>query len=132
MQGKITLITSPDIFENDSKSILFMHLDDAEQDAISIWLKNADIPYNINFYVYTGEPDINWLFYTLSLCKHKYINLDNYNNITNALSGYILSKDSVFYKTTDDNLISIYSHINHNRITNIEQFLETTIGDHTN
>jgi hypothetical protein len=131
MQGKITLVTSPDFFENSNDSVLFMHLNDEEQASISIWLKNTDIKDNINFYLYSGEDDIPWLFYAMGICKHKYINIDGYTDITKTLSSYILSKSDVHYKTNDDTLAKIYSYINHNRIINIEQFLENTFSDHT-
>jgi hypothetical protein len=132
MQGKITLITAPDFFENDNPSILFMHLDAIEQDNISVWLKNSKIDQNVNFYVYSGEEDIPWLFYALGHCKHKYINIDCYTEITKALVGYILGNGTTHYKTSDDKLARIYSHINHNRITTIEQFLENAFSDNNN
>jgi hypothetical protein len=132
MQGKITLITEPDFFENSNASILFMHLNAKDQDAASVWLKNSSVTQDINFYVYSGEKNMEWLFYTMSLCEHKYINLDDCNFITQALAGHILSKRGVYYSTSNYELVEIYQHINHNRVSNIEQFLETILGDDTN
>ena len=43
MQGKITLITEPDFFENDNAAILFMNLTAADQDIASSFLKNSNI-----------------------------------------------------------------------------------------
>ena len=131
MQGKITLVTSPDFFENSNDSVLFMHLNDQEQSAISVWLKNSAITRDVNFYLYSGEDDLPWLFYALGVCKHKYINIDCYTDITKTLGSYILGKNDVHYSTSDEDLARIYSHINHNRITNIEQFLENTFSDYT-
>ena len=131
MQGKITLVTSPDFFENSNDSVLFMHLNDEEQAAVGVWLKNSTITKDINFYLYSGEDDLPWLFYALGICKHKYINIDGYTDITQTLSSYILGKSDIHYRTSDDKLATIYSHINHNRITNIEQFLENTFSDYT-
>jgi hypothetical protein len=55
MQGKITLITPPDIFENSNESILFMHLTDDEQDRVSKWLGKTTLKDNINIYLYITE-----------------------------------------------------------------------------
>ena len=128
MSGKITLITPPDFFENSNPSVLFVHISDAEQDAISKWLGSADFKTDINFYVYTGETNVTWFLYALNRCEYKYINMDCVNNITRALSGYALGKSRCFYKTTDENLSGIYSHINSNRVSRVEDFLEIILG----
>ena len=60
MQGKITLITPPDIFENINKSIFFIHMSDEEQDFVSKWLATHDILEDLNFYVYSSEANIVW------------------------------------------------------------------------
>ena len=131
MSGKITLITPPDIFENSNPSILFVHIDDKEQDIISKWLSNADLRHDINFYVYSGEINVSWFLYALSRCEYKYINIDCVNYITHAISGYALGKSGTFYKTTDENLAGVYSHINSNRVNQVEQFLESILGAKT-
>ena len=127
-QNKITLITPPDIFENNNDSILFMHLTDEEQDIVSKWL-SENLDRDINIYLYSEENNINWLFYALSCSKHKYINVDCVNSITQALCGYILSKNDVHYKTAS--FQEIYSYINTKRVDNIEQFLESIISGQT-
>ena len=131
MQGKITLISAPDIFENGNDSVLFMHLSAEDQTAISVWLKNSKISEDVNFYVYNGEDDVPWLFYAIGVAKHKYINIDCYTDITKTLSSYILSKNNVYFKTSDESLAKTYSYINHNRLTTIEEFLENTFSDYT-
>jgi hypothetical protein len=132
MTGKITLITPPDIFENSNPSVLFVHITEEEQDIISRWLGKADFKTDINFYVYSGEPNAIWFLYALNRCEHKYINIDCVNYITQALSGYALSKSGIFYKTQDENLAAVYSHINSNRVSQVEQFLESILGAKTN
>jgi hypothetical protein len=132
MSGKITLITPPDIFENSNPSILFIHLTDEEQDVVSKWLAKMNLDIDLNFYVYGGESNVSWFLYALNRCEYKYINIDCVNYITQALSGYALTKNNVFYSTKDDNLVGVYSHINNNRVSNIEQFLESILGAETN
>lgn len=131
MSGKITLITPPDIFENSNPSVLFIHIDDNEQDVISKWLAAADLKQDINFYVYSGEVNVSWFLYALSRCEYKYINIDCVNYITQSLSGYALGKSGTFYKTKDENLAGVYSHINSNRVNQVEQFLESILGAKT-
>jgi hypothetical protein len=124
MDGKITLITPPDIFENSNTSVLFVHLSEPDQDIVSRWLSSQDIKKDLNFYFYSGEPDVPWFLHALNRCEYKYIDLNNINYITQSLSGYMLSKSEVCYKTDDDNISAVYSYINSNRITKIETFLE--------
>jgi len=129
MNGKITLITPPDIFENSNKSLLFVNLSLHDQDIVSKWLAGKELNEDINFFVYSGEADVEWLFWAMGASKYKYINIDNPNQILQSLSGYLLSKSNTFYHTTDENLVAIYSHINSNRISEIETFLERALGD---
>jgi len=129
MSGKITLITPPDIYENGNLSILFCHLNDKDQEVISKWLSEKNLNIDINFYVYEGQTNIPWLFYAIGVCQHKYLDIDSMNNITSAISSYILGKNNFYYKTVDENLAAIYSYINTNRITKIEQFLERVLSD---
>ena len=131
MKSKITLITPPDIYENSNKSILLCHMTDEEQDTVSKWLYGADLPYNINLYAYTNESNPVWFLYALNRCEYKYINIDGVNLMTQALAGYILSKNGVYYKTNDTNLAAVYSHINGNRVSNIDEFLESILGAET-
>jgi hypothetical protein len=132
MDGKITLITPPDIFENSNLSILFFHISEEEQDFISKWLSNSDLKINLNFYVYTDETNLPWIFYAFGQSEYKYINFDNSNTITQALGSYLLSKNNVYYKTKDENLAAIFSHINSNKIHKIESFLERVLIDQRN
>ena len=131
MKGKITLITPPDIFENANKSILFCNIDDKEQDMVSSWLKDADLSFDLNLYAYTNEANPVWFLYALNRCEHKYININNVNTMTQALAGYVLSRNNVYYRTDNTNLSAIYSHINSNRVNNIGEFLERTLGAKT-
>lgn len=131
MQGKITLITPPDIFENNNASVLFIHLSDQDQDSVSKWLSTAQIDQDINFYVYSGEPNLPWLLYAMGCCEYKYIDLDSVNYVTQAMSGYILSKPGFSYKISDEDVAAVYSHINHNRVNQIESFLERILSDQT-
>lgn len=129
MEGKITLITPPDVFENDSYSILFVHLNEEDQEIVSKWLASTDIKQNVNIYFYSGEAELNWFFHAAAISEYKYIDLDSVNTITNVLSGYILGKKNTYYKTNDENVSAVCHYINQNRITKIESFLERAFND---
>lgn len=124
MEGKITLVTPPDIFENSNTSVLFVNLSDQDQDLVSRWLSEQNIKTDLNFYVFSGEPSVPWFLHALNRCEHKYIDLNNINYVTQALSGYMLSRSGVYYKVDDESISAVYSHINPNRIKKIETFLE--------
>lgn len=129
MKGKITLITPPDVFENETYSVMFVHLGDKDQEMVSEWFANSSVNTNINIYFYSGETDMAWFFHALARCEYTFIDLDSMNNITSALSGYMIGKHNVSYQTKDENIAAIYQHINQNRITNIQSFLERAFND---
>jgi hypothetical protein len=129
MDGKITLITPPDFFENESYSVLFMHLSDADQELVSEWLSKSNIKQHINVYFYDQEIALPWLFHAMGRCDYKYIDLNDVNRVTSALSGYILGKKNTFYKIDDESLSAVYHYVNQDRITNIESFLEKAFNE---
>lgn len=126
MPAKITLITPPDIFQNDTLSVLFFDLTDTEQDEVSAWLAKTDIQLNI--YFYQGETNVPWVLHALSCADYKYINVNNWSVISSYLAGYILSKNNVYYSTTDTNIAELYSYINNNRVKSAVDFLEQVFG----
>jgi hypothetical protein len=132
MDGKLTLISPPDFYENDNLSILFFHLTDEEQDHISKWLSESKIKQDINLYIYTDEVNLPWIFYAFGRCEYKYINFNGMNSITQSLGGYLVGKSNVYYNTKDENLAAIYSHINGNRVSQVENFLESVLIDQRN
>jgi hypothetical protein len=129
MTGKITLITPPDIYENNNGSILFIHLNEADQATVSRWLGERDLVDNLNFYVYNNEVNTPWLLWASGICQYKYIDVDGMTEFTSRLGGYLLSKNNLFYKTADEDLAALYGHINTNRILKIENFLERVFSD---
>ena len=68
----------------------------------------------------------------MNRCEYKYINLNDVNYITQALSGYALSKNGVYYRTGNENIAGVYTHINSNRVNKVENFLESILGAETN
>lgn len=122
MSAKITLITPPDIYQNNQDSILLIDLSEKEQDDVSKWL--GDNPLSINIYFFQGEPNVPWFLHALSCTTYKYINLNNMSAVSSHLAGYTLSKSGVFYSTDDVNVSELFSHINMNRVDDAVMFLE--------
>lgn len=128
MNGKITLITPPDFFENSNLSLLFIHVQDNDQIKISEWFGRSNISRNINIYFFNDETNAEWLLYAVNRCEFKFINFDYTTNLTAILSGHFLSKSNFYYKTEDVNTAQICQYLNNNRITNIEDFLEKALN----
>lgn len=124
MQGKITLITPPDIYENSNFSILFIGLSEEQQEKTSQWLgKKDDLP-DCNFYYYQGENNPEWLLYAVNRSDIIFLNLDTDSAIINIMGSYILGKTGVCYTTKDENLKALISYINNQYVPNVEKFLE--------
>lgn len=124
MDGKITLITPPDFYENNNKSILFVNISDSDQEKVTKYLSNIELKENYNFYVFTNEINISWLLYAVSRSDYKFIDLDTENYLINILASYILANNNFYYQTKDENFSAIINHLNQNRITDINKFLE--------
>lgn len=129
MNGKLTLITPPDFYENLNRSILFFNLSDDEQDTVSRWLGQSEVNEDLNLYVYTNEVNLPWIFYAAGRCEYKYINFDNANTIVQSLGSYLIARNDVYFKVEDQNIASIYSHISNNRVNSVETFLESVLID---
>lgn len=128
MKNKVTLITPPDFFENDSLSILLVDLVDYDQSKVTNWLTNLATENPINIYFYLGEQDPTWLLYALSKSKVCFLDIDNASPISSALHGYLLSKPHVYYQTRNELYSTVFSHINSNRVPDIDLFLEEVGG----
>jgi hypothetical protein len=124
----ITLISPPDIFENENYSILLMNISDQEQEDSSLWLGKNVTDKNVNLYYYQGESNIDWLLYATAVCKGVYLNCNSNNDITKWMTSYLLGKPNVWYKADDQNLVSLMNYINQKNVTSITEFLEVHLG----
>lgn len=128
MENKLTLITPPDFYENNNLSILFLSLSDTEQETVSVWLKDNEIPEDLNLYTYQGENNMQWLLYALARSDAKYINLDSEDGITNVMSSYILSRPNVFWHTNNADLKSVLEHISNGYVETVKDFLQKNLS----
>lgn len=124
----ITLITPPDIFENENQSFVLMNITEEEQEQTSVWLSQHSIDKPINLYYYQGETDIAWLLHAVAISKGVYLNCENKSDITKWITSYILGKSNVWYKSEDHNFNALMSYINQKQIKNITEFLEVHLG----
>tara|TARA_B110000503_G_C6806758_1_gene273354 strand:- start:142 stop:522 length:381 start_codon:yes stop_codon:yes gene_type:complete len=124
----ITLITPPDIFENENQSFVFMNISDQEQEQASLWLSQNSIDKPINLYYYQGETNIPWLLHAVAISKGVYLNCENNSDVTKWITSYILGKPNVWYKATDPNFRALMDYINQKTVNNISEFLEVHLG----
>ena len=124
MTMRLTLVTPPDIFQNNQESVMLVDITETEQDTITQFLGALDSSEHINLYYYQGEVNVPWFLHALACAQHKYINLDNMSSVTAHLVSYALSKSGVYYSTNDINKKELYSHINVNAVIDITEFLE--------
>jgi hypothetical protein len=126
---KITLITPPDFYENETYSILLIGITEEEQDQISHQLGQLDSDIPLNIYYFQGENNMEWLLFALNRCNAVYINADSDTDLIKWLASYMLGKSNVWYTTTDDNLKSLFSYINQKYVQNISKFIEAHFDD---
>jgi hypothetical protein len=119
----ITLITPPDIFENENPSILLMNITDQEQEETSLWLGKSSISSPVNIYYYQGEANVSWLFHAIAISRGVYLNCENNSDLTKWLTSYILGKNNVWYKSSDENFNALMSYINQKQVKDIKDFL---------
>jgi hypothetical protein len=129
MDGKITLITPPDIFENDNFSLLFVHLTDDDQLQVSKWLADRQFNDHVNIYFYDKEADTPWLLHSFNKCEFRFIDLNNLTHQTDLLAGYLLGKGNTFYKIENETTASVCGYINNNRLSNVQTFLEKAFDE---
>ena len=126
---KITLITPPDFYENETYSILLIGITEEEQDQISHQLGQLDSDTPLNIYYFQGENNMEWLLFALNRCNAVYINADSGTDLIKWLASYMLGKSNVWYTTTDDDLKSLFSYINQKYVPNISKFIEAHFDD---
>lgn len=128
MKNKITLITPPDFFENESPGILLIDINSSYQEQMTEFLTNSTYEKDLNIYFYMGENDPKWLLYALSKSKITYVDIDNLTQASKELQSYILGKATVFYSTHNPDLAQTLELINKNRVPDLSYFLENQFG----
>ena len=121
---KITLITPPDFYENETYSILLVGITEEEQDQISHQLGQLDSDTPLNIYYFQGENNMEWLLFALNRCDAVYINADSGTDLVKWMASYMLGKSNVWYTTSDDDLKSLFSYVNQKYVPNISKFIE--------
>lgn len=130
-KNKITLITPPDFFENENCSILFINLNENDQDNVSKWLADNNLSKHLNIYFYSNENNISWLLYATARSMYRFIDLNSIDDTTSIIASYILGKTNTYYKCDSDKITETIKHINQNRIFEIEIFLQKALNDKT-
>lgn len=130
MPNKINLITPPDILHNKNFSISLININDKEKETCSIFLSEQDDNKEINLYAYNNDKNPNWLLNSVRWNDTPvYINLDNTLDISVNYTSYILSLSNVYYSTTDQNKSELYSLLNVNRVSDVQEFLKKVYNE---
>jgi hypothetical protein len=128
MTIKITLITPPDIYQNDSDGIFLINLSESEQTAATQWLSEFDTEQDVNIYFYQEEVDVPWFLHSMAVSKYKYIELNANLDIGFMLASYLLSKQNTFYSGTNQSVLAVYNYLNKNQVSGVVDFFERTLG----
>jgi hypothetical protein len=107
---------------------MLFNVTEEQQHAASQWFLNYEKTDHLNIYFHTNETDVPWLLHAMAVSKYKYINIDNIDGVANCLASYILGKPNTYFSITDPSLASLLGYINTNRVDNIEDFFERTLG----
>ena len=129
MESKITVVTPPDIYENNNLSVFFIGMSDNAQLESSIWLKENPVYPPCNFYVYQNDNNVPWLLYAKHRCSYTLIDLDIQDPIVSNMASYLIGFSDVFYMTTNKNMKELFSHISNNYVPSTKEFLERIFND---
>lgn len=130
MPNKINLITPPDVLHNKNFSIGLININDKEKETCSIFLSEQDDNKEINLYAYNNDNNPNWLLNSVRWNETPvYINLDNTIDISVNYTSYILSLSNVYYSTTDQNKSELYSLLNVNKVSDVQEFLKKVYNE---
>lgn len=128
MKNKITLITPPDFYENDSFSLFFIGLQNSEQEILTSFLSDTVYGNEINIYFHVDEKNSNWLLYSLAKSDLVFINVNNVKSSAEIFLSYILSKPNVYFITESEDLGNQFKIINSNRIPDFNFFLQEVLN----
>lgn len=125
MPNKINLITPPDVLNNKNFSVTLVNISEKEKETCSIFLSKQNDNREINLYAYNNDSNPTWLLNSVRWgdCP-AYINLDNTTDISVKYTSYILSLSNVYYSTKDSNAQELYSLLNVNRVSDVQEFLK--------
>ena len=130
MPNKINLITPPDVLHNKNFSISLININEKEKETCSIFLSKQDDNKEINLYAYNNDNNPNWLLNSVRWNETPvYINLDNTIDISVNYTSYILSLSNVYYSTTDQNKSELYSLLNVNKVSDVQEFLKKVYNE---
>jgi hypothetical protein len=129
MTGKITLISPPDVFVNKCASIMLVNIDPGEQESVSNWFTAHPLGKELNIYFYNNEQNPSWLVTAYNIAHYRYINIDNTQDQSGALTSYLLSLDNSYYSTASDNTFEIFRLLNTSRVNSVEEFLNKVITE---
>lgn len=115
--NKVTIITYPDYFHDQSKKVLIINATAEERNAINEFLLKYDI--EITIYLYNNEDHIEWLLNVAKQVNNVYLNVDNSSDKSYYYMSYLVSLTN----TKWDSETIDYSILNKGKVSNINDYM---------
>ena len=116
--NKITLISFPDYYHNQTHKAFLINPTQNEKDAVQSCLVENDMDMAI--FLYENNDQIEWLLNIANLSDNVYINIDNSEDLSYHYISYLVSRANVsWYSNKID-----YSILNKDRVRNINEYIQ--------
>jgi len=115
--NKVTIITYPDYFHDQSNKVLIVNATADERNSINEFLLKYDI--EITLYLYNNNDQVEWLLNVANQVNNVYINVDNSNDMSYYYMSYLVSLTN----TTWNSHKIDYSIINKGKVSNINDYM---------
>jgi hypothetical protein len=115
---KVTVITYPDYYHDQSFKALLINTTAEERTATSEWLLKHDI--GMTLYFYNNDSQIEWLLNVTNQVDTVYINVDNSSDLSYHYISYLVSLPNTIWNSQLLN----YSIINRGKVSNINEYME--------
>jgi|TARA_B110000503_G_scaffold45207_1_gene73787 hypothetical protein len=108
----ITIITPPDILNNDVLGLLLIFPSTVLKNDINRIVSKYTIPINIFLYE-TQEPDLKWLLTQSKKVDYTILDIDNCDLTTRTFVSHLVAQSNTFYLTKDN--VTPYNIISKNK-----------------
>jgi hypothetical protein len=108
----ITIITPPDILNNDVLGLLLVFPSTVLKNDINRIVSKYTIPINIFLYE-TQEPDLKWLLTQSKKVDYTILDIDNCDLTTRTFVSHLVAQSNTFYLTKDN--VTPYNIISKNK-----------------
>jgi hypothetical protein len=115
---KITLISYPDYYHDQSKKALLINTTAEERSIVQQFLASNDM--GISIYIYNNENQIEWLLNVANMVDTVYINVDNTTDRSYHYLSYLVSLTNTTWNSRQID----YSVINRGKAIEINEYIQ--------